>query len=645
LIDKVILAEIADFSNWQKYTAMHANAWGVVSSNDYNNIIAPELEPKKLGLESSIAIFSYVVDKVPYTRVNSIETLLTSQKAFYFEDSTRLLLVHFEDNKTPYHYLEAQLEIGFTLGFYSSTTEDFNNELNDQNYYNRLISRPSTSKKKDDFYFSKQVYIKGKVEIDNGDYKFINFSGGLGGNKKAGAPIRILEWEGDIIKNGQPAYSDFKILQQGIINRITESNILAIEYADLRTKLDAPILENLLNTANFEFIKDPDKEYLKPQLWGNNYGVPCICLNENVNKDFGATAYIFMVADSSLVGYSDGAPTIKLDMAADSIKKVYIDGIEDSITPTVINDLGNDIFYFSIDASFFSKDGKYSGQNKLSIDVEGYQDAGGVLMSNGLHIIRELLYQAYKYSYTNGFYDVDTWEIFENDPEKSYNIGLLISKNEKLQSTIEEIANSMIGSFIWDENLKFTFSNDDFEDIAGEITKEKFYPLRYIPKISSDSTKVLSTFRVGTKRNWATRSKEKAYFWVLDETNKINALLNYNSKTQKDFRTLLYNSVDIESFKKRIHFFGDISNDVFTIIVPWGYKNANAGEFYAVYLDLPARDFKGRILAQVIAAKQITSDFTVSLKFRIFEYNYYVFLGTDIDDEIIADDTNNKLYI
>ena len=47
---------------------------------------------------------------------------------------------------------------------------------------------------------------------------------------------------------------------------------------------------------------------------------------------------------------------------------------------------------------------------------------------------------------------------------------------------------TMLGKFIYDTDLRFSWDNDDFDEIKTEITKYEVFDEEYIPTFNIDST-------------------------------------------------------------------------------------------------------------------------------------------------------------
>jgi hypothetical protein len=622
-LEKILIAEVSDNKVWNDFFPFYANVWLVRTNNIYSDLADPDFELENIGLNSDLIVLSFQVHKEPYARVDTIAEVIDTEKTFYFNNDDRTLLIHFEAHRTPYYYSATAIEIGFSLGFFTSPSA-IDGEWNSVQYDPRLVNAPSLTDTLDDLFFSKQVMRGATIEINNNDLKYKNFNIGNGVKKKNGNFVRTLIWTGADATTAN--YEDFEVTYQGIIERITEGRTIRIFLRDLRSSLTVKSPQRYLDTTTYTNIKDPDKEYLLPQLWGKCFDVPVLCLNANVNDAGGTTDYQFLICD-----------TINHTVATNSIQTVYINGKETSLTPTITFDSTQNFALFSIPAiaNFRVLDGtggstRFENMDKVTIDCHGYlkgssfRESDGSLTSdptglieNGLAVIREIIKNNYGFDYTSTFYDISTWKKFEDD---AYKVGYYVSSQQTTQKQIEELASSQLGSFIWDSNLKFNFDNDDFVSYALEIPKHKLFPDDYFPEFDQDSKKVLASLRVGLKRKWGQSGEEERYEWLLDDSNVNNALIDYNSTKIKDFGTLINNATDAQSYATRALVFVGISQDTFSIQTGWDAKDLKAGDWVKVQADHRTEDLIGWVKCQVQEVNPQIDIWMVNLKLRIFGY-------------------------
>ena len=254
--------------------------------------------------------------------------------------------------------------------------------------------------------------------------------------------------------------------------------------------------------------------------------------------------------------------------------------------------------------------------DNLSIDCFGYAN-GGVLLENSLDIIENILYDTYGYTYDSARYNIDEWVAFK---ATAYKIGLPQFKPEVVIDEINKIAQTNIGQFIWDQDLKFNIKKYDYTGkIAAYIKEYEFFPNDYYPDISQDSTKVLATFRGGCQKQYD-KSGDSAYNWVVNNTNEQEALISHNSTNSKDFPTLINNLTDISDYNNRILSEFSIALETFTLLLDWEYVNLDQGDWCFIILNKPIFTLYGKVLARVEQVTTNPDTAQVNIKFRIFKY-------------------------
>ncbi|NIU83351.1 MAG: hypothetical protein GWN64_07690, partial [Candidatus Thorarchaeota archaeon] len=563
------------------------------------------------------------------------------------------IYIHFEDHKPYWYFGEEEIEIGFAIGFYYTQARVIP-EWADAQYYGRLLSTDIMGTRKDDVYFTSQAFPSKNIKISNEDFKFTPFSAGIDAKKKNGNLVRILYWIGADALTA--LYADFVVNYQGVIEIIEEGPVLGLNLRDIRSSLNKKTPDRYLDTSQLSYIKDPNKEYILPQIWGKVSRIPVLCLNENVNKDIDvlppasdtATDYEFLIGDVSTHS-----------LASDAIKTLYIADIEINLTlPIVQVDSEQSIAKFTVPESYFRQTEtddsgtvtkvKWKLQDKVTIDIHGYlkgsafREADGNftttptdLIENGLSILREILRVSYNYSYTSTFFELTSWEAIETDTDKTYSIGLYLSKPIEVWKTVQEISKSMLGRFEWNSNLRFDFTSDDYEQLEANITKEEILPENATFNIKIDARRVLSTFRVGLDRKWAVSDKESSYEWLVDDSNKESALNEYSSTYQEDFLTLINNLTDASKYAVRILAIGGTSLDILTIKVPWRYITLKAGQWISVQLDHINEILYGVVKAQIQEVNPSMADWSILLTIRITAYYPYL---TDEEGTLLTDE-------
>jgi hypothetical protein len=630
---KILIAEVSDNTTWYDYFPWAANVWVVATTNIYTGLISADFEPEEIGLENTLHVLSYQVNKEPYVEVFNTTDVQGTVKSWYFDTTNKWLYIHYGDHKPYTYFSTTALEIGFVFGIYK-TNSDSRGIWNGQQYYPRLMSNPVFPDKKDDQFNAKQVLPSGTVEFDNNDLRFKNYNIGYGIKRKNGNFVRTLIWTG--ADATQALYSEFDVTYQGVIEQVTEGKTVKLKLRDLRSTLTTKSPFNYLDTTSFPDIKNPDKEYVLPELWGQGFEVPCLCLNADANKGItalpvtGSDDYTFLICDTS-----------KHTIATDSITAVYIDGTEINITPpTVVFNTTQSFAYFTIPETEFREteakdDGsaqsvKWKKMNKVSIDCKGYlkgadfKESNGVhdpakendLIENGLAVLREIIKNNYGWDYTTIFYDITTWQGFE---DSAYDVAYYLNKPKSTQKQIEDMAASQLGKFLWEADRRFSFDNDDFVSFKTDIAKTEMFPLDFFPQFNTDTSEVLSVFRIGYARKWTETDTELAHSWEINDSNKGNALTEYNSTFEKDFPTFLTTVADAQAYAARVLIFGKDSNDQFTITTTWDRFNLKSGDWVRAQADYGNGDYVGWTKCQIQTVSPKADNWTVDLKLRVFE--------------------------
>lgn len=631
-LEKIFIAEISDETIQNDFIPRYQDVWFLRTDNDYSSIADPDFDYESIGVNDTRGIISFVVNRKQYQRVSTISTIISTPETFYFVDKT--LLVHFGDNKTPYHYSSGQIKIGFGEGYFNAPAGRTNLVFNQTPYSPRLINQTLLKDKKDDIFFGKQSNIDFDIRLYNQDYALAQYSIGTG-KKKFGSFARMLFWEGETTEDA--LYSEFELISQGVISEVTEGNEIKIKIKDLRTTLSEKTPANVLDNSNFPNIKDGT--YRKPQVWGKCFEIPCVCLNEDVNKDIdvltggSATNYDFMICDIS-----------QRSIASDSIKAVYINNELTDITGlTVQTDTTNNIAYFTIPESNFRQTEtndsgmvtkvKWQNQGKVSIDCYGYVD-GATLIENGLEVMRSIIFDVYSKSFISDFFDTATWSAFE---ATAYDVGYYLNKPKSVRKQMEELQDAQLGTFLYNQDLKFSFDNDDFDSYySSDLDTYKLLGEQFRPNIKSDPKQVLNTFRIGYKKRWNISTKELSNIWVTNTSNQQNAIENYNSFVEKDFETLLTDVSDVTAYASRLLTYAGESIDTFRCVAPWEFKNIKAGEWLRVDLDLPNLNYLGVLQCQVQEVSPNVSNWTVNLSLRIFSI-----VGNP--DELVDENSENVI--
>ena len=101
----------------------------------------------------------------------------------------------------------------------------------------------------------------------------------------------------------------------------------------------------------------------------------------------------------------------------------------------------------------------------------------------------------YEKKFNSDFYDTATWLSFESS---AYDVGYYVNKPVSIQKQLTELQNAQLGTFLITPEFRYTFDNDDFTTYYPEdLDAYKFLGATFRPKVKSDPTQVLNTFRIG----------------------------------------------------------------------------------------------------------------------------------------------------
>ena len=626
----LLTAEIDDPTFNKGWFPYYAHVYVVSLDNDYTGIIAPTLT-NDLSYETDLNVNSVVVKQKVYVSVDSVADIIDTQASYYYDRDNRLLYVHFVNHNPKWFYSDVEIKINLIFGIYKSnyTNETFDGTLIGQQYSPRLEQTGKIATAKDDLYTGRQKFENSGITILNDDYRYVNYNlGSSVTQKKFGGLVKIKTFTGDDISSIDYD-NDFSTIFQGRISQIIESNNIDFKLTDLRKQYDRKYpdttfarISNNLNDGGLS--EDP----FIPQIWGKCFGVPGICLNKDADP-IPSGGYKFMLCSNE---YS---------IASDSVKAIYVKNVLLDITiPSV--ELIDNAYFLSIPTkhfSYFDEDDtlQYDGMDDVTVDIEGYLDETDTLISKGLTIIRYMLKNSYDIDFSSVYYqDTTAYTTKENE---SYKIGYYIEKPTEIYKQIEEVQKSLLGYLMIDDNLKIYWETDDEPDTFFTIEKHDILNPDWLPSITQDPEKALGSYRVGYNKKWG----NGRYDYRVNDDNIDNALEQYNSREQKDFVTLLYDSDDVDDYIDRIEPFTIISEDTFNVEIMLTDDSAllRAGQWVTIPVDHPTKRILGNTKCQILKTNINIESMTKSLNLRIFDISNYLI---DSEGFFLVDSENNRLY-
>ncbi len=564
---KIILAEIDIAQEHAFWTNYRAHVWYVNFEKDYPDIADWFL----IGVEAQAEITrigSVKVDSVSLVRVSSAADCQTNNGSFYYDDTDKELFVHCFEGDQPWIHV---LTIGVAWGFRKGGTRGvYNNFI----YEARLLSIPGISKRKDPLFFGKISFEGGDIEIENTDGKYDMFAEE---NDVFGNAARLLQGFDDL------DYSDFLPTFSGFMENISiGSKVLRISIQDRRKQLSRKIPTNLFDSTTYPDIKESNVGKVIPIGYGILKNVPVICTNE---KEAGPPAdYHFKLSDT-------------IHHFINAIDEVRVKDV--AVVPSATS-LANGTF------SLAAVD--YDPGNQVTCDFKGFEDPLGVLIENGMDVVADLMTSYYGVLFNANFYNIARWfRAWAAD------VGIFINKKTQLINVIGDIAATVQGDFIIDDDGRYSFRI--FSEYAPAVQIIRKEELLEIPQIDYDPTEVLTSLSVGYCKDW----KENEYLILPDTSKEAEVFDKFKTYRSKFFPTLLTSQADAQAFATRRL---DLSSDVkkiFPVRTKPQSITREIGDMITVEIYRPTKALLGNAKAEVLGINKDGNGMTVELECRLLE--------------------------
>jgi hypothetical protein len=453
------------------------------------------------------AIGSVSSDAAPLLAVASAAEVQTTELSFYYDSATRRVYIHLQNGDEPRLH---RITLGVVYGV-STVAGTYNGMI----YEARLREAPSISKSKDPLFFGRIAFEGGSIEIDNTDGAFDDLGED---NDVFGNAVRILQGFGGF------DYSDFARMGSGIIEDIEIGpDSLRVSMKDARSALTRELPTDAFNQTTYPYLKDANVGKSIPVCWGVCRNVPVICTNEDETTP---AAYTFKFLDTT-------------NHEAHALTAVRVN--DATVTPTAS----------SLSAGTFSlSDTDYSPGDKVTADIEGYEDGSGNLISNALDIILDILESYFGIEYGSTSFNEGEWTVataaapdigyFGDDPTEAIQI-------------IEEICASARVWFITQDDGRYTARiYNPSRAVSQTLVRAD---LLEIPAVRYDPAEVLTSTRVGYNKDWS----EGEFVWLHDTSQESAIFVKYKTYREESFETLLTNAPDAQAFSDDIL---DLSGEV-----------------------------------------------------------------------------------
>ena len=448
--------------------------------------------PEDLGTNEVIKIVnSFEAAGEQYTSVSSLATLRSTNKSFYYDAATTIIYVHFDAFDPPDVFTNKK--IGVTTGF--STRAIY---LDDNYYEERLKSAPRISFSKDPLFWGILRFSENTIDLLNGDGYFDDFVQ----LDIYGQPARV--------KFGSPDldYADFRTLFTGYVEKFSvDAERFSVSVADDRKKLSRKLPVNYWDDTTYSDIKPSNVGKPIPLAWGDIRNAPVVCTNED---EAGTPAsYSFKICDTT-------------NHAIDAITTVYVNGVEVTPDSTTL-----------ATATFVLLTADYDPGDKVTVDFTGYEDGGGDPIENALDVIVDILDDYAGVTYSADTFDTTEWAAAQ---ALVYDVGLFVSKQKSIVNLIEDICTSVAGSFLVQNDGKYTFkiTDDDAAAVMTILQDEQFGD----PSVDFKTDEFLTSAIIEYNED----QEEDEYEQYPDTSRESDVFDRYQRYRERSFDTVLVTS-------------------------------------------------------------------------------------------------------
>ena len=430
-------------------------------------------------------VSSLTVDGLSYLLVGSLNTLLTTDEAFYYDTGSTKIYIKFTDAEPP---LEQKIFLGAKAGFSKNLTIPYFGNIY---YEERLDSVFGIKKSKDPLFYGLLKFNSGTAKIINNDGAFDDWRD----RNLFRQAARVL------IGEDGADYSTYIKVFSGIIGNDSRTwNELSISLEDIRAGLTEPLPVNQVFEADYPTMTDDG--FFKPIAYGDILKGKCYCLNETAVS----SNHTFLLMDTD---YND----------VTSIDTVYVDGVEKTV---VASDLTAGTFTLS-STSVGSSFGKV------------YADFTGANIKNGVNIIKDLMSNYANVDYLSASYDtteVDTAEALSRDTS------VYIKTQQKLNKTIEQVCVDIDALFFAKDSGLYTLRIYDIDrDPVKQIYEDDWLD---DPDIENNADEFLSSVIIQYNKNQA----DKTYTEYNNTAYVDEVFDNYKAAQSKTIKTNLTTEAD-----------------------------------------------------------------------------------------------------
>ncbi len=375
-------------------------------------------------------------------------------------------------------------------------------------YEPRLKSVMTLNKSKDPLFF-------GIIRHDGGQMSFINsneFFDNIKENVIFGQPVSSRFGGSDL------AYTDYQYVNKSYIDDLQLNfDEMSVSVIDNKKKLSVSLPVNKFDQATYTDLDDDDIGKVIPLGYGEIYHAPVTCINA---AEVGVPDRVFKVCD--IANHTNGIEDI-----------VELYKVTDNL-PTAVSSFTKQLTAGT--ATITNAD--WDDGAKYICDYKGIKNSSNVYLQNPLDIIADMLSVFLSITYNSTNYNDTEWDAATAN-DLANNIGLFINKEKELTTVIEEICNCL-GSFIVQDNGKFTFRILDVD----EEPKKTIFIEEMIGSfdIEWDGSEFLTSANIGYKRDW----NKKSHRWYYKGDLRDEIYSEHKKYSDKSFETLLTNETDAQ---------------------------------------------------------------------------------------------------
>lgn len=445
----------------------------------------------------AVNILSVVVDGVNYTQVSSLANLRATNESFWWDG--QVIRIHFNNFDPPWCFGVVSPGVSLTVANRVSNKAGIYDGLQFEGILEALS--PITMKV-DPLVYKLISYGGCKATLTNVDGRYDNST--------------VFDFFGHEveIRYGEEgaAYADLNLIYEGIIEdfEITERQ-LTFNIKDKRKRFQRKIPERVFTSTDFpnmaaKYINKPI-----PLRYGRARNVVCYCINDD---EVAPSAYVFKWAD-----------TLYHDVLG--VQEVRVNDV-------VVTESNEDL----TEATFELSTSDYSPGDRVTADVQGYEDGLGTLIENALDVILDVLFLFADISYTSDTFDQVAWAAATLvAPDIAFSTE---NKLYKIEDVLEQIFNSLDGIMyvMSDGKLTFRYLHELRNPTDTVKLDEQFGELEFsFPSQGNYISSVL----IGYDRDWA----ENEHLTYLEDADEGVLDNQYGITNRFELDTLLVDEADV----------------------------------------------------------------------------------------------------